>query len=248
MSEMRLPAWINAAEGAGIRFIFDEILSRLTTYAVSAVTASELLRMRSSSSSFSNIFCMTGWRVALGMVVPEPLFARDRRLQPTNLLLSCPDACLQIAAEAAFVTPARDGRSPARHTRRIALLIAMACRKPGSTNSCPPTARFTSTRRFEFTSDSFECQQMLEQAHVAQTPASTSIRFNGHQFIRFSYALSVDEMRRRCAIARGSIEYPNTSIPSNHAKLTQLETSLSSKFNTAAIVGRHFPLAAVLCA
>jgi aspartate/methionine/tyrosine aminotransferase len=47
-----------------------------------------------------------------------------------------------------------------------------------------------------FTSNSFEfATQMLEQAHVAATPGIDFDPVHGHQFIRFSYARSIEEMQ-----------------------------------------------------
>ena len=47
-----------------------------------------------------------------------------------------------------------------------------------------------------FTSNSFEfAKQMLEQAHVAATPGIDFDPVHGHQFIRFSYARSLEEMQ-----------------------------------------------------
>ncbi len=52
-----------------------------------------------------------------------------------------------------------------------------------------------------FTADSFEfAKKMLDEAHVAATPGIDFDPVHGHQFIRFSYARSADEMRE--AVAR----------------------------------------------
>ena len=53
----------------------------------------------------------------------------------------------------------------------------------------------------EFTSDSFNfAKQMLEQAHVAATPGIDFDPVHGHQYVRFSYARSADDMHE--AVAR----------------------------------------------
>jgi len=53
----------------------------------------------------------------------------------------------------------------------------------------------------EFTSDSFDfAKQMLEQAHVAATPGIDFDPVRGHQYVRFSYARSADDMHE--AVAR----------------------------------------------
>ena len=101
MSREALTELISAAEGAGIRFISDEIYHGLD-YAFPAVSATELSPHALVINSFSKYFCMTGWRVGW-MVVPEALVRPIERLQQ-NLAISVPTLS-QIAAEAAF-----DGR------------------------------------------------------------------------------------------------------------------------------------------
>ena len=101
MSREALTGLIAAAEGAGIRFISDEIYHGLD-YAFAAVTAAELSPQALVINSFSKYFCMTGWRVGW-MVLPEPMVRPVERLQQ-NLAISVPTLS-QIAAEAAF-----DGR------------------------------------------------------------------------------------------------------------------------------------------
>src|ERR1700751_4294998 len=101
MSRETLTSLMRAADGAGIRFLSDEIYHGLD-YAFPAVTAAALSADALVINSFSKYFCMTGWRVGW-MVVPEPLVGPVRGLQQ-NLSISVPTLS-QIAAEAAF-----DGR------------------------------------------------------------------------------------------------------------------------------------------
>src|SRR5437016_10459427 len=107
MSREALTQLIAAAEGAGIRFMSDEIYHGLD-YAFPAVTAAELSPHALVINSFSKYFCMTGWRVGW-MVVPEPLVRPIERLQQ-NLSISVPTLS-QIAAEAAFEGAAEDRKS-----------------------------------------------------------------------------------------------------------------------------------------
>ena len=198
MSREALTSLISAAEGAGIRFISDEIYHGLD-YAFPAVTAAELSPHALVINSFSKYFCMTGWRVGW-MVVPEPLVRPIERLQQ-NLAISVPTLS-QIAAEAAFEGRAGDGSGEARlsgeppHPDR-----GPAARRPRP-NSCPPTARFISTpmsRNSPPTVSSLP-GEMLEQARVAATPGVDFDPVHGRRFIRFSYARSAEEMRE--AVAR----------------------------------------------
>src|SRR2546421_2400298 len=73
MSREALTGLIDAAEGAGIRFISDEIYHGLD-YAFPAVTAAELSPHALVINSFSKYFFMTGWRV--GWVVRSVTFVR----------------------------------------------------------------------------------------------------------------------------------------------------------------------------
>jgi aspartate/methionine/tyrosine aminotransferase len=196
MSREALTALISAAEGAGIRFISDEIYHGLD-YAFPAATAAQLSPNALVINSFSKYFCMTGWRVGW-MVAPEPLVRPIERLQQ-NLAISVPTLS-QIAAEAAF-----DGRDEMEaHKRTYAQnRAALLARLPATGLDFLPAdgAFYLYTDVSRFTSDSFEfAKRMLEQAHVAATPGVDFDPFHGRQFIRFSYARSADEMRE--AVAR----------------------------------------------
>jgi aspartate/methionine/tyrosine aminotransferase len=171
MSREALAGLIAAAEGAGIRFISDEIYHGLD-YAFPAVTAAELSPQALVINSFSKYFCMTGWRVGW-MVVPEPLVRPIERLQQ-NLSISVPTLS-QIAAEA----------------------VIEGLPKAGITKFLPADGAFYLYADVsDFTSDSFEfAGRMLEKAHVAATPGVDFDPIHGRAFVRFSYARSADEMR-----------------------------------------------------
>jgi aspartate/methionine/tyrosine aminotransferase len=197
MSREALTSLIAAAEGAGIRFISDEIYHGLD-YAFPAVTAAELSAHALVINSFSKYFCMTGWRVGW-MVAPEPLVRPIERLQQ-NLAISVPTLS-QIAAEAAFEgrQEMEDVKRGYQENRRI--LIA-GLPQAGLDKFLPADGAFYLYADVsQFTSDSFEfAKQMLEQAHVAATPGIDFDPVHGHQFVRFSYARSAEEMRE--AVAR----------------------------------------------
>src|ERR1700726_1311579 len=167
MSREALISLIAAAQGAGIRFISDEIYHGLD-YAFSAVTAAELSPDALVINSFSKYFCMTGWRVGW-MVVPEPLVRPIERLQQ-NLSISVPTLS-QIAAEAAF-----DGRAEmdeVKHgyedNRRI---LVEGLPGAGLDRFLPADGAFYLYADVSrFTADSHEfAQRMLAEAHVAVTP------------------------------------------------------------------------------
>ena len=191
MSREALSGLISAAESAGIRFISDEIYHGLD-YAFPAVSAAELSSNAIVINSFSKYFCMTGWRVGW-MVVPEPLVRPIERLQQ-NLAISVPTLS-QIAAEAAF-----DGRDEMEEIKRGYLenrrILIEGLPRAGLSKFLPADGAFYLYADVsDFTSDSFKfAGEMLEKAHVAATPGVDFDPLHGRQFIRFSYARSVQEM------------------------------------------------------
>ncbi len=197
MSKQALSSLMAAAQGAGIRFISDEIYHGLD-YAFPAVTAAELSDQALIINSFSKYFCMTGWRVGW-MVVPETLVRPIERLQQ-NLSISVP-ALSQIAAEAAF--DGREEMEAIKHgyqeNRRI---LIEGLPKAGLNKFLPVDGAFYLYADVsDFTADSFEfAKQLLEQARVAATPGIDFDPVHGRSFIRFSYARSAEEMRE--AVAR----------------------------------------------
>jgi len=197
MSREALTSLISAAEGAGIRFISDEIYHGLD-YAFPAVTAAELSPHALVINSFSKYFCMTGWRVGW-MVVPEPLVRPVERLQQ-NLAISVPTLS-QIAAEAAF--EGRNEMEEVKHGYQENRRILIEGLPQAGLNKFLPAdgAFYLYADVSDFTSDSFEfAKQMLEQARVATTPGIDFDPVHGRQFIRFCYARSAEEMRE--AVAR----------------------------------------------
>jgi aspartate/methionine/tyrosine aminotransferase len=191
MSREALTALIASAEGAGIRFISDEIYHGLD-YAFPAVTASELSPHTLVINSFSKYFCMTGWRVGW-MVVPEPLVRPIERLQQ-NLAISVPTLS-QIAAEAAF-----DGTEEMEAIKRGYVenrrILIEGLPKAGLTDFLPADGAFYLYADVSrFTADSFDfAKRMLEQAHVAATPGVDFDPVHGKRFVRFSYARSAEDM------------------------------------------------------
>src|SRR6266702_4803614 len=163
MSRQALTGLMAAAEGAGIRFISDEIYHGLD-YAFPAVTAAELSPHAVVINSFSKYFCMTGWRVGW-MVVPEPLIRPIERLQQ-NLAISVPTLS-QIAAEAAF-----DGRAEMEEVKhgyeRNRRILLDGLPRAGLDKFLPVDGAFYLYADVSrFSDDSFEfAKRMLAQTHV----------------------------------------------------------------------------------
>ena len=172
--------------------ISDEIYHGLD-YAFAAETAAKLSERALIINSFSKYFCMTGWRVGW-MVVPESLVRTVERLQQ-NLAISVPTLA-QVAAEAAFdgrdemeAGQARLRGEPPHSHRGLAA-------RPGSTNSCPSTARFIFTPIFRASPTTVSTSPSACSTRRAwrRHRASISIRSTASNFLRFCYAGSADEM------------------------------------------------------
>jgi aspartate/methionine/tyrosine aminotransferase len=192
MSKEALSNLIAAADGAGIRFISDEIYHGLD-YAFPAVTAAALSDRTLVINSFSKYFCMTGWRVGW-MVVPEALVRPIERLQQ-NLSISVPTLS-QLAAQAAFDGTAEMEAIKHGYQENRRILIE-GLPKAGLTKFLPADGAFYLYADVsDFTSDSFQfAKEMLERASVAATPGVDFDPVHGRAFVRFSYARSADEMR-----------------------------------------------------
>src|SRR5580693_3272553 len=192
MSREALTSLISVAEGAGIRFISDEIYHGLD-YAFPAATAAELSPHALVINSFSKYFCMTGWRVGW-MVAPEPLVRPIERLQQ-NLAISVPTLS-QIAAEAAF-----DGRNEMEEVKhgyeenRRILLDGLP--RVGLSSFLPVDGAFYLYADIsQFSSDSFDfATRMLEEAGVAATPGVDFDPLHGRNFLRLCYAGTPEDMR-----------------------------------------------------
>jgi len=192
MSREALASLMAAAESEGIRFISDEIYHGLD-YAFPAVTAAALSPDALVINSFSKYFCMTGWRVGW-MIVPAALARPIERLQQ-NLAISVPTLS-QIAAEAAFDGGAEMEAIKAGYQENRRILIE-GLPRAGLTNFLPADGAFYLYADVSaFTADSTDfTRRMLAKAHVAATPGIDFDPVHGHQFVRFSYARSADDMR-----------------------------------------------------
>ena len=192
MRPAALAALIGAAEGAGIRFISDEIYHGLD-YAFAAETALRLSDQALVINSFSKYFCMTGWRIGW-LVAPAPLVRPIERLQQ-NLAISVPHLS-QIAAEAAFEGRAEmDAIKHGYEENRRILIEGLP--GAGLDTFLPADGAFylyADIRKFSDDSCDF-ARRMLEEAQVAATPGVDFDPRDGRHFIRFCYAGSADDMR-----------------------------------------------------
>ena len=191
MSAQSFASLIQAAEGAGINVISDEIYHGLD-YALPAETAARLSERAVVINSFSKYFCMTGWRVGW-MVAPPELVRPIERLQQ-NLAISVPTLS-QIAAEAAF-----EGRAEMEEVKRgyqeNRRVLLEGLPRAGLDTFLPADGAFYLYANVaHVTDDSFDfAKRMLEQAGVAATPGADFDPVRGKHYLRFCYAGSAADM------------------------------------------------------
>jgi aspartate/methionine/tyrosine aminotransferase len=186
-----LEALIGIAGALGIAVISDEIYHRLA-YAAPDTTALSFSDEVTVINSFSKYYCMTGWRIGW-MVLPDPLVRVVERLAQ-SLYISPPELS-QRAALAAFQASTELEAVKARYSLNRDLLMR---RLPelGFRLAAPMDGAFYAYCDVSaLTNDSMEfARRMLAEAHVAATPGRDFDPFEGHRFMRFSYAGSHDEM------------------------------------------------------
>ena len=187
-----LVSWCRAAE---VRLVSDEIYHGIT-YGTSAATAVGLDDTAIVINSFSKYFSMTGWR--LGWMVVPPDLLRPIECLTQNLFIS-PPTLSQHAGIAAFDSLDELDSNVARYARNRQILLD---RLPGlGFDRLAPAdgAFYIYADIAQMTNDSPEfCRRMLNEARVAATPGVDFDPFNGHKFMRFSFAGTEADMIAAC--------------------------------------------------
>lgn len=186
-------------ESNGVRLISDEIYHGIEFDATRrGHTSWEFSRTSIVVSSFSKYWGMTGWRLGW-MVVSEDLLPAVDALA-SNLAL-CAPAPAQRAAVAAFaaqsVEEANDRVAEFARTRE---LVLQRLDHLGIIQAAPADGAFYLYGRLanevleHFGSASEFCRAVLEQAHVALTPGGDFDPFEGHLYIRLSFAAGYERV------------------------------------------------------
>jgi aspartate/methionine/tyrosine aminotransferase len=192
------------SQQGGITLV-DEIYLGLSFDSQYSQTALALDDQIISINSFSKYFNMTGWRLGW-MVVPEALVSTIERLAQ-NLFI-CPSTISQMAALACFESASlteyekRRQEFKARRDYFIPALNALGLAVPVMPDGafyawadCSSACRKLSVR------DSWDFAfELMKRAHVAVTPGRDFGADQTHNFIRFSTANSMAQLRE--AIAR----------------------------------------------
>ncbi|MGO2052201.1 aspartate aminotransferase [Glutamicibacter sp. BW80] len=186
----RLACW---CEANGVRLISDEIYHGIEFVPERrGHTSWEYSQTSIVVSSFSKYWGMTGWRLGW-MIVPDDMLAVVDGLA-SNLAL-CAPAPAQRAVLAAF-EPASLEEAEGRVTEfaRTRELVLGSIEKLGISQAAPADGAFYLYGKLrpavleKFGSATGFCAAVLEETHVALTPGGDFDPFEGHLFIRLSFA------------------------------------------------------------
>lgn len=174
-----------------IRFISDEIYHGIT-YDTRADTAVEFSKDAIIINSFSKYFSMTGWRLGW-MVVPQDM-VRPIECLAQNMFISAPTLS-QFGGVAAFDCIEEADRNVALYAKNRELLLN-ELPKAGFTKLAPSDGAFYIYSEISHLTDDAEdfCKKILSKTGVATTPGVDFDSTRGHQFMRFSYAGSFEQM------------------------------------------------------
>lgn len=183
----------------GIRLISDEIYHGIT-YGMASSTAAGLSESAFVVNSFSKYFSMTGWRLGW-LVVPTDL-TRSLECLAQNLFIA-PPTVSQHGGVAAFDCHKELDAHVERYAKNREILLS---RLPelGFDRFAPADGAFYIYADISMLSDNAEalCKRILHEAGVATTPGLDFDPLHGHQFVRFSFAGSSDDMEEACSRLR----------------------------------------------
>lgn len=191
-----LAAWCEANE---VRLISDEIYHGIEFVEDrKGHTSWEYSRSSIVVSSFSKYWGMTGWRLGW-MIVPDDLVPTVDALA-SNLAL-CAPAPAQRAVVAAFEQQSLDeANERVAEFARTRAHVLENFSSLGISEAAPADGAFYLYGRLapevldHFGSASEFCQAVLEHAHVALTPGGDFDPFEGHLFIRLSFAAGFERV------------------------------------------------------
>lgn len=191
-----LAAWCGANE---VRLISDEIYHGIEFVEDrKGHTSWEYSRSSIVVSSFSKYWGMTGWRLGW-MIVPDDLVPTVDALA-SNLAL-CAPAPAQRAVVAAFEQQSLDeANERVAEFARTRAHVLENFSSLGISEAAPADGAFYLYGRLapevldHFGSASEFCQAVLEHAHVALTPGGDFDPFEGHLFIRLSFAAGFERV------------------------------------------------------
>jgi len=189
----RLWAFVSRRNGV---MVVDEIYSGLT-YGESFRTALAVSDDIIVVDGFSKTYAMTGWR--LGWVVVPPALVRPIQKVAQNVFISAPTISQYAAIQALDALTEVEQMRRVYRERRDFLLPELT--RLGFSVPVEPQGAFyiyAGIERWKLDSMDF-VQRALHEAKVALTPGYDFGLFRADSHIRFSFANSVEELRKGCS-------------------------------------------------
>ncbi|MEQ9506858.1 MAG: aminotransferase class I/II-fold pyridoxal phosphate-dependent enzyme [Hyphomonas sp.] len=192
LPDTELAAIASVARQIGARIVSDEIYHGLT-YGPAIHSMLEHEPGAYIVNSFSKYFSMAGWRLGW-LVSPEDGAARTGAYIG-NLFLTAPSLAQHAGLVAMDARAELDAHVEVYRANRVLLLDALP--KFGLDRIAPPDGAFYIYADISrFTDDSLAfCLKLLEDTGVATAPGIDFDPEDGHHFMRFSFALSTDEIK-----------------------------------------------------
>jgi aspartate/methionine/tyrosine aminotransferase len=186
-----LKAIAEVCRARGIAIVSDEIYHGLT-YTEAARSILEYDRDALVISSFSKYFSMAGWRLGW-LLAPRDKVSKAIAYMG-NLFLTPPSLSQHAALAALDSTDELEGHLDTYRRNRALLLDALP--KMGLRDIAPPDGAFYIYASVaHLTPDSFTlCEDLLRDTGVAAAPGIDFDPVLGHQFVRFSFAVSTPEV------------------------------------------------------
>ncbi|MCX8173169.1 MAG: pyridoxal phosphate-dependent aminotransferase [Thermoplasmata archaeon] len=153
-------------------------------------------------NSFSKTYAMTGWRIGF-LVAPSQLLPHI--FKSHYHLIACPPTPTQYAALEALLNANEDIARMVNEFRKRRDYIAGALNSIPGFNCLVPKGAFYVFPEFNLPRTSMELATKLVQHGVICTPGSAFGR-NGERHIRFSYANSLENIKRAIERVRAVIE------------------------------------------
>jgi aspartate/methionine/tyrosine aminotransferase len=187
-----LKAIADVCRARNIRIVSDEIYHGLSYVGPTR----SLLEFEPSAlivNSFSKYFSMVGWRLGW-LVAPADLVARARAFVG-NLFLTAPSLSQHAGLAAMDARDELEGHVAVYRANRQLLLDALP--SLGLTAIAPPDGAFYIWADIgHLTDDSLAfCERLLRETGVATAPGLDFDPVEGRRFIRFSFAVSTQEVR-----------------------------------------------------
>ncbi len=192
-----LAAIAEVCRARGITIISDEIYHGIA-YGMATPSVLEVEPGALVVNSFSKFYSMAGWR--LGWLVAPAAGIDAARARMSNLYLT-PPSLAQHAGLVAMDCAEDIARNIATYTRNRELLLA-ALPELGLARIAPPDGAFyVYADVSDYTDNSMEfCLALLDATGIAAAPGYDFDPVNGHNFVRFSFAVSTTQVQD--AIAR----------------------------------------------